>query len=368
MAEEPTWMIYGATGYTGRLIAREALQRGQTPILAGRNGPELRSLGAELDLPTRIFTLDNPEIVARQLRGVAAVLHCAGPFSATSTNMLAGCLRAHTHYLDITGEIAVFEAIFARAAEFQKAGIVVMPGVGYDVVPSDGLAALLKQELPDATQLTLAFGRSDPASSRGTLKTMVEATPYGTQMRQDGRIVRVDRPSPMMHVPPAGPPIQVIPVSWGDVSTAYHATGIPTITVYFAASAAERRQLAMPRLAQQVIGLAPVQALLKALIGRFVWGPSDEALSRGEMWLWGEVRNSAGKTAAMHMRTPSGYAYTADAAVTSTLALLRGVVPPGAYTTSMAFGANFTLGLRGVSVQKVDPLPVSRGASTTAGS
>jgi len=355
MAEQHSWMIYGANGYTGRLIAREARQRSQTPILAGRNGPQLRSLGAELDLPIRIFPLDNPEIVARQLSGVASVLHCAGPFSATSTPMLAGCLRAHTDYLDITGEIAVFEAIFARAIEFQKAGIEVMPGVGYDIVPSDGLAALLKHELPDATQLTLAFGSSDPVRRRGTLKTMVEGTPNGTLMRRDGRIVRVDRPSSMMHVPLVGPPVQVTPISWGDVSTAYHATGIPNVAVYFAASPVEHRQLALPRLMQRMIGLAPVQALAKGLIGRFAWGPSDEALSRGEMWLWGEARNTAGRTVAKHMRTPSGYACTADAAVTSTLALLERDVPPGAYMTSMALGADFTLGLRGVSVQQVDP-------------
>lgn len=133
------WMIYGANGYTGRLIAQEAKRRGLTPILAGRNGPEIRQMGVQLGLETRIFTLVDAALVARHLSGVAAVLHRAGPFSATSAPMLASCLHARSHYLDITGEIAVFEAIFARAAEFKQAGIVVMPGVGFDIVPSDGL-------------------------------------------------------------------------------------------------------------------------------------------------------------------------------------------------------------------------------------
>jgi short subunit dehydrogenase-like uncharacterized protein len=357
MAERQPWMIYGATGYSGRLIARDARQRGLTPILAGRNGPRVRQMGAELDLPTRVFTLDNPAIVARNLRGVSAVLHCAGPFSTTSAPLLAGCLRAHTHYLDITGEIAVFEAIFARAAEFQQAGIVVLPGVGFDVVPSDGLAALLKQALPDATHLTLAFGSTVSGWSRGSMKTIMEGTPLGSRIRRDGQIVRMDRPLPMMHVPLSGPPVQVIPISWGDVSTAYHATGIPNITVYLAATPFERRQIELPHRLQQGLGLVPVKAVLKGLIGRMVWGPSDAELSRGETWLWGEVRNAAGRAVAMHMRTPHGYLCTADAAVTSTVALQERAVPPGAYTTSMAFGADFTLGLRGVSITEAGPAP-----------
>lgn len=348
------WMIYGANGYTGRLIAREAQRRGLTPILAGRNGLRLRQLGADLGFETRIFTLEDPALVARHLRGVAAVLHCAGPFSATSAPLLSGCLHAHAHYLDITGEIGVFERIFARVREFEHAGIVVLPGVGFDIVPSDGLAALLKHALPDATHLILAFTGDSAKLSRGTLKTMVETLPQGTLMRQNGQIVRVDPPYEVAHLPLAGPPEPVIPIAWGDVSTAYHATGIPNVAVYIAATPAVRRQMQVPRRVQQVLGLAPVQVLLKGLIGRIVWGPTDAELGAGEMRLWGEVHNAADAAVALRMRTPPGYAFTADAAVSCTMAVLERGVPPGAYTAAMAFGADFVLGLQGVTVTPVD--------------
>src|SRR5690606_5088937 len=90
-------------------------------------------------------------------QGVDLVLHCAGPFGETSRPMLKACLRAGAHYLDITGEIAVFEAVMARDPEIRRAGVAAIPGVGFDVVPTDGLAALLGQALPGATHLELAF-------------------------------------------------------------------------------------------------------------------------------------------------------------------------------------------------------------------
>src|SRR6185295_12866016 len=104
---------------------RVAKLRGFTPILAGRSTEQVQPLARELGFESRVFDLADPAVVARNLDGVAAVLHCAGPFSATSRPMLAGCVRARTHYLDITGEIAVFEDIHARGEEFRNAGIVV---------------------------------------------------------------------------------------------------------------------------------------------------------------------------------------------------------------------------------------------------
>ena len=176
------WMIYGANGYTGRLAAREAKDRALTPILAGRRAEQIQPLARELGFESRLFDLADPAVVARNLEDVAAVLHCAGPFSATSRPMLAGCLRARTHYLDITGEIAVFEDIHARSEEFKNAGIVVIPGVGFDVVPTDCLAAMLKRELPSATHLKLAFKSREGRLSPGTTKTMVEGLPEGRQV------------------------------------------------------------------------------------------------------------------------------------------------------------------------------------------
>ena len=104
-----SWMIYGANGYTGELIARQAVAQGLKPVLAGRSESKLRPLAEELNLPWRVFSLDNVDRIAAELNNTALVLHCAGPFSATASPMIQACLNSGTHYLDITGEVSVFD-------------------------------------------------------------------------------------------------------------------------------------------------------------------------------------------------------------------------------------------------------------------
>src|SRR5262249_13408518 len=145
-----TWMIYGANGYTGELCARRAKARGERPILAGRSAAKVSALAQELGFEHRAFDLRSPN-----LDGVSLVLHWSGPFSATSRPMVDACLASKAHYLDVTGEAEVFEAVLARDAEAKQRGVALLPGVGFDVVPSDCLAAQLKEKLPTATQLEL---------------------------------------------------------------------------------------------------------------------------------------------------------------------------------------------------------------------
>jgi short subunit dehydrogenase-like uncharacterized protein len=184
------WMIYGATGYTGELIAREAARRGLKPLLAGRTAAKMQPLAASLDLQVRVFDLRDAAATARNVEGMALVLHCAGPFSATAAQMMAACLAAHAHYLDITGEISVFEHARTLDAAAREAGIVICPGVGFDVIPTDCVAAALKATLPDATHLALGFD-SRSGFSPGTAKTSVEGLAQGGKVRQDGRIISV---------------------------------------------------------------------------------------------------------------------------------------------------------------------------------
>ncbi|MBT8131746.1 MAG: saccharopine dehydrogenase NADP-binding domain-containing protein, partial [Gammaproteobacteria bacterium] len=181
------WMIYGANGYTGKMIAEEAARRGLKPVLAGRSDSVVE-LATRLDLHSRQFSLD--ENSAGHIEDMSLVLHCAGPFSATAEIMMQACLSSGAHYLDITGEIAVFERAQQLAAQAQDAGIVICPGVGFDVIPTDCLAAALKQRMPDASRLALGFD-SRSGLSRGTAKTSVEGLAKGGQVRIDGQLKQV---------------------------------------------------------------------------------------------------------------------------------------------------------------------------------
>ena len=356
----PTWMIYGANGYMGELIAREAKARGLHPILAGRNARALSKLGQELGCDTRIFDLRDPAVTMQQLTGVAAVLHCAGPFSVTIRPLLDACLRTGTHYLDITGEIAVFEAIFGRAEEVKQARIIALPGVGFDVVPTDCLAAFLKRQLPDAIHVRLAFASKYGRLSRGTTKTLIGVLGQGYLMRQDSHIIEV---APRLAQIPFGDQVvSALRISWGDVSTAYYSTGIPTIEVYAGGSKSVKQIQQLYRL-RRLIGRGPVQALLQRIITRTMTGPTETERADDECLLWGEVTNAAGQQVTLQLRTPEGYNVTMDAAVTAVVALLEGDLPPGAYTPSLAFGPEFVLGLRGV----VGPAQEGAAALTSEG-
>jgi short subunit dehydrogenase-like uncharacterized protein len=255
------WLIYGANGYTGRLIAEEAARRGLRPILAGRNAGAIDPLAKRLRLPVRAFALDNPAAVRAGLKDIGLVLHCAGPFSATCAPMLEGCLDVGAHYLDITGEIDVFAHCHAQHERARKRGIVVIPGTGFDVVPTDCLAAQLKREMPNATSLVLAFDAAG-GPSPGTALTGVEGLGKGGRARIGGRLTRVPLAWKTRRFDRDGESRFAMTIPWGDVYTAFLSTGIPDIEVYMAVPPSAATNLRRIRWLGGQVGRAPVQAWL----------------------------------------------------------------------------------------------------------
>lgn len=358
-ASAPTWhwMIYGANGYTGELCAREAVRRGMRPLLAGRNEAAVAGLADELGLHHRIFALDDEDTAARHVEGMAAVLLCAGPFSATARPMLEACRRSHAHYLDITGEVGAFEYVHQRNAQWRDAGMVALPGVGFDVVPTDCLAAMLKRDLPTATHLRLAFAALSGGMSPGTAKTIVEGMPQGAWVRQNGGLTRLPLASKTETFPFESGAAKAVLISWGDVSTAYYSTGIPNIEVYVTAPDKQVRTLRRIRPFLPLLGLAPLQWLLKRIIERTVQGPAQDVLESSHAELYGDVADGEGNRAARVMRTPEGYAHTVDASLTAVTRLLQDTVEPGAHTPATAFGPDYVLELKGVECRKTGAAP-----------
>jgi saccharopine dehydrogenase (NAD+, L-lysine-forming) len=334
------WMIYGATGYTGKLIAETCAKRGLRPVLAGRSD-ETRRLAESLGLESRVFPLEE---AANGIAGMKAVLHCAGPFSRTSRTMLDACLRARASYLDITGEIDVFEAVHARSAEIAAAGVAAIPGVGFDVVPTDCLASMLKTKLPGATRLELAF-RSTGRSSRGTTRTMIEGMGNPSKVRRGGKITAITHASVAREVEfREGRSEHAVAIPWGDVSTAFHSTGIPDITVYVPLP---RSRVPALRALAFYGRSALVRKLLTRLADRFVRGPSAEELKTGRCLLFGEVTDAGGRVERLRLETPDGYQLTVDAAIAAVERVVQENLR-GALTPSRAFGAEFALSLPGV--------------------
>lgn len=351
---QPAWMIYGANGFTGELTAREAVERGERPLLAGRSREKVEPLARELDLPHRIFGLEEPAAVAEALRDVQAVVHSAGPFILTSRPMVEACLASGTHYLDITGEIAVFEGVLAQDAKAKAAGVALLPGVGFDVVPSDNLAARLAEALPEATHLDLAFVGAGAEWSRGTLKTVIENLPASGAVRQEGKIIPVPLAYATREIdfPGLGRRMTVT-IPWGDVSTAFHTTGIPNIRVFTGMHPKTIRRMRWMRPLLPVLGLEPVKKMLKAWVDRTVTGPDRTTRNNARLHLWGEARTGAGQSVSASIETAEGYSFTATSSVECVRRLLAGQVGPGAWTPSKAFGTHFVDELPGVVVSEV---------------
>jgi short subunit dehydrogenase-like uncharacterized protein len=342
-------MIYGATGYTGELAAREAVRRGLRPVLAGRDAAKVGPLAGELGLDFRTFPLDDPGAMAAGLAGMAAVLHCAGPFIRTSAPMVRACLAASAHYLDITGEIPVFEEVLSRGEEARRAGVALLPGVGFDVVPSDCLAARLAAALPDATDLTLAFYSERGELSRGTLKTMIESLPHAGAIRRKGRIVPVPVAFDVREIDfGEGLRRSTMTIPWGDVSTAWHSTGIPNIRVYTGVPPRLIRRARFWDWLLPVAGYPPIKRFLQRQVDKRVTGPGAEVRATARVHLWGEVRNAGGRTVTATLETPESYAFTAFSAVECAVRAADGQVTPGAWTPSRAFGADFITEIPGV--------------------
>jgi short subunit dehydrogenase-like uncharacterized protein len=259
--------------------------------------------------------------------------------------MVEACLRAGAHYVDITGEIPVFESILARDGEAKARGVTLLPGAGFDVVPTDCLGAMLADSLPGATELLLAFYPKGSALSRGTTRTMIESLADGGAIRRDGRIVRVPPAYDVRTIPFSCGERTAMTIPWGDVATAFHTTGIPNIRVYLAASPKAIARARRLRWLLPLLKPKPVRRLLQAITAP-KGGPDEQRRAAGRVYLWGAVSNGS-ESRSMTMTTPEGYAFTIVSAMNAVERILAGV-PAGAFTPARLFGAELVSTVPGV--------------------
>ena len=349
------WLLYGANGYTGELIAREAVKRGMRPVLAGRSREKIEKLAAELGCRSAVFDLDDQTSLVSSLDGMAAVLHCAGPFAHTARSMMQACLATHVHYLDITGEIEVFELAHSVEEKAHRSGIVLCPGVGFDVVPTDSVAARLKEVMPDATHLTLGFDSSSSGLSKGTAKTAVESAGGGLRVRRDGRIVDLPFASQTRRIDFGNGERLAVGIPWGDVSTAYFTTAIPNIDVYTAASPQAVQRMRRMNMMRPLLRRRWIRELVKYGIERRLQPPDQTQRDNNPSFVWGEVRNANGQTRTARLKTANGYSLTVQSALGILSALLALGRASGYTTPSGLVGADFVTTLPGSTAIRLDP-------------
>jgi short subunit dehydrogenase-like uncharacterized protein len=341
-------LVYGSYGYTGNLIARFAKEDGVEVVLSGRNAERLREQAERYGLDSVPVDLSNPESLRNALRDMDVVIHCAGPFSRTYEAMAQACLDTHTHYMDITGEVAVFEGLRAMDEEAKRAGVMLLPGTGFDVVPTDCLAAHLKSRCPEATHLELAFRGEGGGVSHGTAKTMIESMAQTGIVRRDGELREVPAAWKTRMIDFGdGQPTHSMTIHWADAATAYRSTGIPNIMVYTAVPAGVTRVVRLVRPLLRLLGLRPVQNLIKKRIEAAPAGPDDQTRDAAYLDFWGEVRTADGRAVVARLRTPDGYTMTARLALIIAQKICSGQHTAGFQTPSTAYGKDLILELPG---------------------
>lgn len=340
-------LVYGANGYTGELIARYAAAWQLIPIVAGRNEEAIRSLAGKLSLPFRIFSLDDSKELQRQLEDVKIVIHAAGPFVHTARQMVEACIATGTHYLDINGDLSVFEFVRTYDAKAKEVGIMLLPGAGFDVVPTDCLALQLKEQLPDATHLQLAFVQVGGQISHGTATTMAGKAGEGGATRENGKIVKKQIGEKSMWLQFEGKRFHMMTIPWGDVSTAYFTTGIPNIETYTGMKPSVYRLLKFQFLFNWMLRTRFVRQYIQQKINARPAGPTDEQRATAKTYVWGKVKNAAGQSVTAQFVCADGYTLTAISCLAISKKILSGHYKPGYQTPAVVYGFAFIYELEG---------------------
>lgn len=332
-------MIYGANGFSGRLIAFDAKRRGHHPILAGRNRHEIKKMANAMSLPFQNFSLDDRiDWIAEKLKGVDVLLNCAGPFSHTHERLLAACFKSGTHYLDITGELDVFENIFELDEQAKLNKICMVPGVGFDVVPTDALSLHLKEKFPSADKLEL-YIEAKGGLSPGTINTLIESLGKSTRIRKDGRLQDLES----FEIKNFGGLKRAVPVSFGDLCTAYRSTQIPNIETYLVTNFAIAQVLRALNLVKTPFSDEALLSKLRSLISKTYSGPRIGQLKKTGAKVSARVYANNKLLGEKEIETINPYELTALSAIVCAEKMLEKPPTAGAYTPAQAFGSKYLL-------------------------
>jgi len=336
-----TWMLYGAYGFTGQLIVAEALSRGHRPLLAGRSAEKLLPLAEQTGLEARIINLAEDKALRAALTEVNLVFHSAGPYIHTSRPMLSACLDTRTHYLDITGELPVFEHTLSLDEEARRAGICLVSGAGFDVIPTDCLAVMLDRQTAKPVHLELAVAGLGSGISAGTLKSAIGIFSGGGLVRRGGELVsvRVGSGSQRVRFPYGWQRVMRAPL--GDLVTAYASTGIANITTYIGQKQPTAALAsAIAPLLSALLRSTRIRRLALSAADRLARPPGEEAQAAHRSYAWGRVTGADGTTLEATLEMPEAYRFTALAAVRAVEHVLEHQ-PVGALTPAQALGADF---------------------------
>lgn len=311
-------MIYGATGYTGRMAAEHASAAGAPLVLAGRNEATLVSLATSLDVEYRVFALEDIAVINRSLGDVGVLLNCAGPFAKTADVLMRASIRNGVHYLDVAAELDGYRLAEMLDVESKAAGVMLLPGSGGSVAMLGCLAGHAVARTKNPSGIRVAMHVSG-GLSRGSAVSAMGSVTAETLARDDGKLVaRSAGASRKLDF--GNGPIDCFQVTLPDLITIWRSTDVPNIETFV-----------------HVTGDGFPQGDLSALPD----GPSEQERMANRYQAAVEVTDSDGKVVRSVLDTVNGYTFTATAAAGAARRVLAGESRPGFQTPAMLFGNGF---------------------------
>ncbi len=337
-------VVYGATGFTGRLVCAELSRRKVPFAVAGRDRAKLTALSASLGAAqpeVLVAALDDPAALKQAIERGRVVLACAGPFARMGEPVREAALAAGRHYLDITGESDYMLATAARDAEARARGVALVNAVGFDVVPTDAAAVLACDAAggkPELLRIAIRFGGR---ATQGTTRSALEHADKGGLAYIGGKYVSeavaADRWQAAFP-PPIGDRV-CVSIPWGDLATAPRSTGARTIRTYMAVTPTVARVMPLVGLASKALSWGPAKRLAEHWVSSLPEGPSDDERARARCAIVAEAQSGA-RTARAWVTAGDGYDFTAASAVECAVrAAADGFDKKGALTPTQAFGA-----------------------------
>lgn len=313
-----TLLIYGATGYTGRLTAEHAVEAGLTVILGGRNHTRLTALAAELGVEHRTFGLDDSSRVDKRLADVSVLLNCAGPYLRTAEPLMTSAIRTGAHYLDIAAELDSYLLAEKLDAEAKSAGVMLQPGSGGSVAMLGCLAGHALMRVTNARRIGIALHVAG-SMSRGSAISATENLTVETLQRVGGDLVSRSQDDVAKFYFGNGP-VSCTAATLPDLVSIWRATKVPNIEtfVHVSGDAFRRGDLAV-----------------------LPDGPTSDQRQTDRYHAAVEVTGDDGKVARSLLDTVNGYTFTPMAAAEAARRVLGGEHRPGFQTPAQIFGNGF---------------------------
>ena len=305
MSQAAPIAVYGATGYTGRLVARELQRRGLDFMLCGRDASKLRALAGELaDPDVRAAGVNDRDALRHAFGDCAAVINCAGPFTLHGEPVVRAAVETGTHYVDTTGEQAFMKLVADRYDEPARAAeVAVVPAMGFDYVPGDLLCRLVARGHEPVDELRLAYVVSGFGASRGTIKSTLEIAKGGDVVWEDGAW-KPAGPGPMRSTvvfpEPFGRQVAA-KYPCGEVVTVPRHTRVRTIVARVAVSTMAPVGPLAPLLPPLMAGIGvalrtPVRSALHAALGALPEGPEEDARRAARFLIVAEAIGTNGRS------------------------------------------------------------------------